>query len=112
LDASVERAIRRLIDEGRYIGKLVAENGSNNEGLICVEEVLPPTTQGLPNYIVHLPVYTEKQCRIIFREIVSIVKLCHDNGMAHRNLLLTSLLVDRKVRSISRCLYVFFVYLF
>jgi serine/threonine protein kinase len=76
----------------------VTENDSKNEGLICVEEVLPPTTQGLPNYIVQLPVYTEKHCRVIFRDIVSIVKLCHDNGMAHRNLLLTSLLVDRKVQ--------------
>ena len=99
MDAAVERAIRNLIREGLYIGNIVTENNGNNEGLICVEEVVPPSLQGLPNYIVQLPQYTEKDCRIIFREIVRIVKLCHENGMAHRNLLLTSLLVDGRVRS-------------
>jgi serine/threonine protein kinase len=101
LDAAVENAIWSLLQEGRYIGKVVVDTDSgNNEGLICVDETLPPTAQGLPSYIVELPSYTEKDCRIIFREIVSIIKLCHDNGMAHRNLLLTSLLVDRKVCSL------------
>jgi hypothetical protein len=102
LDASVERGVRRLASEGKYIGKIITEDCGNSEGLICVEEITPSTYQVLPNFIVQLPVYTEKTCRHFFREIVSIFKLSHDSGMAHRNLLLTSLLVNERVSKSSR----------
>ena len=98
LDVGVERAISKLQREGKYIGKIVTKSTGDIEGLITVEEIRPDTVFEIPKYIVKLPSYTEKECRTIFREIVSIIKLCHDYGMAHRNLLLTSLLIDVKVR--------------
>jgi serine/threonine protein kinase len=97
LDAAVEKAVKNLIRKGKYIGKIIQNNGGNDDGLICVEEIPTNATYGIPEYIVQLPTYTEKHCRKIFRQIVSIIKLCHDNGLAHRNLLLTSLLVNKTV---------------
>jgi serine/threonine protein kinase len=98
LDAAVERAVRALIRNQKYIGKIITDDNSNNEGLICIEEQLPKTASSIAQYIVQLPAYTEMHCRVIFRQIVEIIKLCHDNGLAHRNLLFTSLLVDSRVR--------------
>jgi serine/threonine protein kinase len=97
LDAAVERAVRALIRNQKYIGKIVTDGNSNNEGLICIEEKPPQTASSIAAYIVQLPSYTEMHCRMIFRQIVEIIKLCHDNGLAHRNLLFTSLLVDSRV---------------
>lgn len=99
LDAAVERAVRALIRNQKYIGKIITEDNSNTEGLICIEEIPPKTTSSIAEYIVRLPIYTEMHCRVIFRQIVDIIKLCHDNGLAHRNLLFTSLLVDSRVRT-------------
>ena len=109
MDAAVERAVRTLIRKEKYIGKIITDDSSNNEGLICIEEKPPKTASSIAEYIVRLPSYTELHCRVIFRQIVQIIKLCHDNGLAHRNLLFTSLLVDSRVRIIgnkvndSRC---------
>jgi serine/threonine protein kinase len=98
LDATVERAVRALIRNQKYIGKIIAVNFGDNNGLICIEEIAPPTALSISKYIVSLPNYTEMHCRVIFRQIVEIIKLCHDNGLAHRNLIFTSLLVDTRVR--------------
>jgi serine/threonine protein kinase len=101
--------VKLLIRKHKYIGRIVPVDSNNNttgkninnvDGLICVEEIAPKGPIGLPKYIVNLPSYTEKDCRVIFRQIVSIIKLCHDNGLAHRNILFTSLLVDSRV-----CIY-------
>jgi serine/threonine protein kinase len=100
LDASVEKAVRLLLSQGKYLGKIIPErNGEDNEGLICIEETPATTGDVLPRYITKLDVYTEKDCRRFVREIADIIKLIHDNGMAHRNLLLTNLYVDKKVSS-------------
>lgn len=99
LDAALDRAVRALIRNRKYIGKIITEDNSNNEGLICIEEIQPKTSSSIAVYIVQLPSYTEMHCRVIFRQIVEIIKLCHDNGLAHRNLLFTSLLVDSRVRN-------------
>jgi serine/threonine protein kinase len=98
LDAALEGAVNRLIQEGKYIGKILPRSSSGNyDGLIFVEESVTTKMIGIQEYISELPTYTEKHCRIIFRQIVSIIKLCHSNGLAHRNLKLTSILVDKGV---------------
>jgi serine/threonine protein kinase len=102
LDSAVEKAINKLIRKGKYIGRIIPNNNENDDGLICVEEKPTIDMYGIPEYIVKLPTYTEMHCRNIFRQIVAIIKLCHDNGLAHRNLLLTSLLVNKTV-SVTRC---------
>lgn len=98
LDAAVEKAVRALTRHHKYVGKIITDDSSNNEDLICVEEKPPATVSSLAEYIVRLPRYTEMHARMIFRQIVQIIKLCHDNGLAHRNLLFTSLLTDSRVR--------------
>lgn len=94
----LERAVRVLKREGKYTGRIVADDTSeDNRGLICVnEDFTPSSAKVLPVYIANLKKYTEKDCRRICREIALIIKLAHDNGMAHRNLLLTSFLVEQK----------------
>lgn len=91
-----------LVKERKYIGHILVVPDEVNEGLVCIEEILPPKIVLLPMYIARLESYTEKECRRIFREIALIVKLSHDNGMAHRNLLLTNLLVNKEVSVGSR----------
>ncbi len=98
LDAAVEKAVRALVRHHKYVGKIITDDSSNNDDVICVEERLPNTVSSLAEYIVALPRYTEMHARMIFRQIVQIIKLCHDNGLAHRNILFTSLLTDSRVR--------------
>lgn len=95
----MEKALRLLLAERKYLGRIIAEPGGNNEGKICVEETTPApsSVEVLPRFIANLNAYTEKECRRLVRDIALIIKKLHDNGMAHRNLLLTNLLVDRTV---------------
>jgi hypothetical protein len=103
LEAATDRAVRMLLAQRKYIGRIVDEpSGERNSGLICLEEPSPRDTKSaeiLPRYIAKLATYTERECRSLIREVALIIKQSHDNGMAHRNLLLTNLLVDRTVRA-------------
>jgi len=102
LDGHVEIALNVLIVERKYSGRLLPDSGSteqNNEGDICVEEMTPANLKVLPHYIASLPSYTEKQCRKLCRQMAEIIKLSHDNGMAHRNIHMNNWLVDKRVRS-------------
>jgi serine/threonine protein kinase len=69
----------------------------NYEGLVCVEEITPPKSFVLPDYITTLRKYTEKECRKICRQMAEIIKIAHDNGMAHRNIHMNNWLLDRNV---------------
>jgi serine/threonine protein kinase len=92
-----------LLEQRKYTGRIVDEpSGERNSGLICLEEPAPRETKSaeiFPRYIANLATYTERECRSLIREVALIIKQSHDNGMAHRNLLLTNLLVDRAVRA-------------
>jgi serine/threonine protein kinase len=98
LDAAVEPALNILQAEGKYVGRILDDSKVENAYLIYVKEFTPTNAYVLPSYISRLNRYTEKECRRICREIAEIIKLSHDSGMAHRNLLLTNVLVDRTVR--------------
>ena len=86
--------------EKKYCGRLIPPNHNteqNYEGLVCVEEINPPNTFILPHYIAKLKTYSEKDCRRICRQIAEIIKISHDNGMAHRNIHMNNWLLDRTV---------------
>jgi serine/threonine protein kinase len=98
LDASIQLAVQALIWDQKYVGAIITnENGDSND-FIYVEEKSLDTASSLSEYIVRLPSYTEMHARMIFRQIVQIIKLCHANGLAHRNLLFSSFLIDSTVR--------------
>lgn len=86
--------------EGKFCGRLLPDTSSseqNNEGLVCVEELSPPNVRVLPNYIARLRHYTEKDCRRICRQMAEIIKISHDNGMAHRNIHMNNWVLDKNV---------------
>jgi serine/threonine protein kinase len=103
LDDSVELALNILMVERKYEGRVV---NVDSTGFICVEESKRSGTQGssrsgtrflLADHVASLSRYTEKDCRRICLEIAHIIKLSHDNGMAHRNLHLNNFIVDKMV---------------
>jgi len=101
LDETVEIALHVLIAERKYSGRLLPDSESteqNNEGLICIEELMPPNTKALPNYIAELRGFTEKEGRRICRQMAEIIKISHDHGMAHRNITMNNWLLDGSVR--------------
>ena len=97
----MEIALNVLMVERKYSGKILQDTAStdeNSEGLVCVEEIMPPKTMVLPNYIARLQAYTEKECRRICRQMAEIIKISHENGLAHRNIHMNNWLLDRHVR--------------
>lgn len=99
LDVKVEAALNVLQAHELYIGRIIDsstyEDGTGEQ--LCLEEKMPPDARLLPQYVASLPVYNEKVCRDIFRQVVNIVKISHDNSMAHRNIHINNFVV-RKVR--------------
>ena len=71
-----------------------------DNGMICVEEHIPPEIDTLPVYIGRRGTYTEMDCRFICRQIAECINCMHSNGVAHRNLHMENVLSDRWVRLI------------
>jgi len=102
LGDQLEHALEVLIQYGKYSGRMILESGTsdqNNEGLICVKELMSSNLMVLRNHIARMPSYTEKHCRHFCRQMAKIIKMAHDNGLAHRNIHLNNWFVDQKVRS-------------
>ena len=85
------------MSEGKYSGRFVREGNEGEGGWICVEEFMPAGARVLPSYVAELREYTERDCRQIFRQMVKIIKLSHDNEMAHTNIHAENWLIDRSV---------------
>jgi serine/threonine protein kinase len=95
LDGSVWEALDALKVEGKYEGRIL---DFDDNGYVFVEEAWRSSNQFmLADHVASLSRYTEKDCRRICLEIAHIIKLSHDNGMAHRNLHLNNFVVDQKV---------------
>jgi len=80
-----------------YNFRLVDQSTNNRDevdGLICVEEMLPPTHTALPEFISQRQVYTEKDCRAVARDLAKCIRSLHEAGIAHRNLHLENVIVS------------------
>lgn len=87
-----------LIAYGKYEGRIISDTtDSTQDGQLCVEEVKPSFTRLLPHFIASLPKYTEKDCRRMCRQMAEIIKLAHDNGLAHRSIHMHNWLLDESV---------------
>jgi serine/threonine protein kinase len=98
LDSSLESALNVLLAEEIYCGRVVDDDGSRETGLICVEEFEPRSSMVLPVYISKMPVFTERECRRLCRDIARCIEVSHASGMAHRNLHMNTVIVDKSVR--------------
>lgn len=81
-----------------YHGYVVGATGEGPDGMICVEEHIPPDVFPLPEYISQRGSYTEMDCRFLCKELAEIIQTMHREGMAHRNLHMENVLSDIFVR--------------
>jgi serine/threonine protein kinase len=102
IDASIRSALERLIEKHGHTGWIINTNAEYNEdgaddedvGLICVEEIHPPSAVVLPAYIAQLPRYSEYEARMVFRQIMTLVQCFHDLQVSHRNLHVENILIE------------------
>jgi serine/threonine protein kinase len=95
LDGSVWEALNVLMVEGKYEETIL---DFDDNGFVFIEEARRSSKQlMLADHVASLSRYTEKDCRRICLEIAHIIKLSHDNGMAHRNLHLNNFVVGQNV---------------
>jgi serine/threonine protein kinase len=99
IDASIRGVLERLIQTSGYIGR-IEDNVHDTEdvGLICVEELIPTGAVLLPQYIAALECFSEYEARILFKKIVQLVQIVHDEKVVHRNLHVENILVEVSVR--------------
>jgi tRNA A-37 threonylcarbamoyl transferase component Bud32 len=88
------------IYSGRVVDQTRAQEESGEADLICVEEIVPLGTEVLPVYVGKMQRYTERECRFICKQIAKGIQTLHQAGIAHRNLHLENVIVDRKVRAL------------
>jgi serine/threonine protein kinase len=102
LDSSVQLALGILMSTDIYSGRVVdqtrAQEESGEADLICVEEIVPPDTETLPLFVGKMQRYTERECRGICKQIALGIQTLHRAGIAHRNLHMENVIVDRRVR--------------
>jgi Protein kinase domain len=100
IDMSLKEALEMLIFTGTFQAKLVEQQSGNDgaEGLICYREITPPSALTLANHIGGFDRYTERNCRDIFKSLVSRVQILHESSVAHRNLHPDNVLVQPDVR--------------
>lgn len=81
-------ALVGLVSEDFYNGVVIDAKGVGPDGIICVRENNPTDDEffALPEYISRRGVYTEEDCRHLFKQLAEAVKCMHHAGMAHRNL--------------------------
>jgi len=65
--------------------------------MVLVQEIVPHRAANLPGFISKLPVYTEAECRGLFRQLVLAVEAFHNAGVAHRYLHMNNVIVDSDV---------------
>ena len=107
LDSTLEFAVNLLLSDGLYSARIVDYNGegdgnfaTHSDDLFCVEEFVPPQSLVLPRYVARRTTYTEKHCRRICRSVATIIKLSHDNGMAHRNIHVNNFLFNGSTKKV------------
>jgi len=68
----------------------------NSSNVVFVEEIVKPGRLVIPYYIAAvLPVYTEAECRTLFRQVCQHIQVLHDLNTVHRNIHLNHLVVDQ-----------------
>jgi serine/threonine protein kinase len=82
-----------------YHGIVVDAKGEGPDGIMCVEENIPPDLFPLPEYIGRRGSYTEMDCRFLFKQVAVAIQCMHREGMAHRNLNMENVLSDIFVRN-------------
>jgi serine/threonine protein kinase len=100
MDPSVYEAVIELVSPtGRffYNGTIVPDTESDTSGAILVEERTPLGGVFLPYYIASRQSYTEYHGRILCRKITEAIRALHDAGVAHRNIHLGNLIVEKGV---------------
>lgn len=97
---SMREAIGMLIFTGTFHAEMVDElsGGDGEEGVICYREIPPLGAVTLAKHIGGLKRYTERNCRDIFKSIVSRVQILHESSVAHRNLHPDNILIEPDVR--------------
>jgi len=100
VSGSVRKALDVLIDEGIYIGQVVEEcdGGVEEEWVRVVEPEPSDKTVALMDYRNDL---TETDCCRVCRQMVNIIKVLHEHGVAHCNIHPGNFLVARSVSSRS-----------
>jgi len=73
------------------------EDVSDNTSMALVQERSLQNAVILPDFISRLPVYTEADCRGLFRQLVLAVEAFHNAGVAHRYLHMNNVIVDSDV---------------
>lgn len=98
IDGALQLPIVVMKSLNHYHGYVVGATGEGPDGMICVEEHIPPDVFPLPEYISQRGSYTEMDCRFLCKELAEIIQTMHREGMAHRNLHMENVLSDIFVR--------------
>jgi hypothetical protein len=96
LPADLKIPIRVMNEANVYVGNILHTTPST----IFVEEDMEGCSL-LPLYIADLPIYTENECRVLFRQMCEAVQILHNYNCLHRNIHLNNVIVDRRVCHLS-----------
>ena len=102
VNPGLEPALETLILLQVFKGRLLRDEASDSTNMMLVQEIFPHNAALLPDFISGLPVYTEAECRGLFRQLVNAVEAFHNVGVAHRYLHMNNVIVDSNVRSYFR----------
>jgi serine/threonine protein kinase len=94
IDGEVEIALATIMSYEIYSGQVVERSESTDAVLMCIQETIPPMTGSIPDFVMQLQAYTEKECRAICLQVAKCIEILHNAGIAHRNLHLDNLLID------------------
>jgi hypothetical protein len=97
LDGALEGGIEELICHGGFAGEIDRRN-HDGTAFCVIENQQKSYGISLPRFLAHLRVYTEKECRFIFRQVVVCVQVLHWFNVVHRNLNMHNIVVSRSVR--------------
>ena len=100
IDVELQVPLITIISAGIYSAREVNERRTDQStfGMICIEEMPPPESIPIPDFIMQLRTYTEMDCRNIILQLANAIKTMHDAGIAHRNLNLENVIIDPLVR--------------
>jgi hypothetical protein len=96
IDGALQFALVAMQSMGVYHGVVVDATSGNtdSEGMICIQERVPPDADPLPVCIGRRGTYTEMDCRFLCRQLAECINCMHSNGLAHRNLHMENALSD------------------
>jgi serine/threonine protein kinase len=94
IDGALQLPIGVMKSDDLYHGIVVDATGEGLDGMICVEEHIPPDLFPLPEYISRRGSYTEMDCRFLCKQLAIAIQCMHRYGMAHRNLHMENVLSD------------------